>query len=94
MPWDHKEHGRQNPDGDPVSNVRDKDFDFYFGKTIPYVKYEPDANGNIIYVGYYPPTSSVNDNTWLITRHIYDVNGNPTDSRTRVNISWANRATI
>lgn len=75
-------------------NLREKDYEHIWGRTIPDVKYEVDGSGNIIYEGLYPPGAATSDNTWVIARYTYDGSNNLTDAKIRQKIAWDDRASI
>ena len=75
-------------------NLREKDYEVLWGRTIPDVKYDVDANGNIIYEGLYPPGQPTSSPVWIVAKYTYDANNNLTDAKIRTNIAWDNRAGI
>lgn len=75
-------------------NLREKDYDYFWGRTVPDTKYEVDSNGNIIFEGQYPPGESTANTVWIIARYFYDGNNNIIAVKIRTKISWDDRNSI
>jgi len=58
-------------------------------------KFDWDANGNPIYVGYAPRGLDTSSAEWIISKIVWDANGNPTDILMSVpGQIWDNRTSV
>lgn len=75
-------------------NLKDLDYEYLFGRTIPDVRYETDSNGNVIFEQLFKTGTATSSTDGVICAYFYDINNNITFQKIRLGVSWDNRASI
>jgi len=60
---------------------------------VPYERWDYDANGNCIYMGWNQVTSDTTATSWIIKKITYDGSNNPTVAGTASRVAWDDRTT-